>query len=120
MCPSNRRAAAGVLSLVALAGLAAPAVTERAADPGQEPAEKTALALSGSTCRTAVEGSRVVAYCHNPYPESDLVRLHIECERWWDLDADGTPVEVGPAQTVRLTDRCWKEVRTAWVSHHRM
>ncbi|MGW0559283.1 hypothetical protein ACWDZ4_01300 [Streptomyces sp. NPDC003016] len=120
MRPSNRRAAAGVLSLAALAGLAAPALAERAADPGRQTPEETVSALSGSTCWTTVEGSRVVAYCHNPYPETDLVRLHTECERWWDLDADGAPVEVGPAQTVRLTDRCWKEVRAAWVSHHRM
>ncbi|MGX1884139.1 hypothetical protein [Streptomyces sp. NPDC055287] len=126
MRPSNRRAAAGLLAVVAVAGLAAPAVAERAADPGREPANKAArkaagdVPLFGSTCRTTVEGSRVVAYCHNPYPVSDLVRLHTECDRWWDIDADGSPVEVGPAQTVRLTDRCWKEVRTAWVSHHRM
>ncbi|MBT2395048.1 hypothetical protein [Streptomyces sp. ISL-100] len=135
MRPSNRRAAAGLLAVVAVAGLAAPAVAGRAADPDRKPAKKAAdqkagqkaprkvddkVTLFGSTCRTTVEGSRVVAYCHNPYPESDLVQLHTECERWWDIDADGSPVEVGPAQTVRLTDRCWKEVRAAWVSHHRM
>ncbi|MEV8307503.1 hypothetical protein AB0P36_09105 [Streptomyces flavidovirens] len=119
MRPSNRRAAAGLLAMAAVAGLAAPAVAERAADAGPKPAAKK-VALFGSTCRTTIDGSRVVAYCHNPYPESDLVRLHTECDRWWDIDADGSPVEVGPAQTVRLTDRCWKEVRSAWVSHHRM
>ncbi|MFD5101078.1 hypothetical protein [Streptomyces albidochromogenes] len=124
MRPSNRRAAAGALALAAVAALAAPAVAERASDPGRKPAKARqtppGVALFGATCRTTVEGSRVVAYCHNPYPVSDLVRLHTECDRWWDIDADGSPVEVGPAQTVRLTDRCWKEVRTAWVSHHRM
>lgn len=122
MRPSNRRAAAGVLALFAVAALAAPAVAGRAAGPGRGPAGEAVpeVALFGSTCRTSVQGSRVVAYCHNPYPVSDIVRLHTECDRWWDIDADGSPVEVGPAQTVRLTDRCWKEVRTAWVSHHRM
>jgi hypothetical protein len=73
----------------------------------------------GAECRTSVIGSRVVAYCHNPYVDTDRVRLHIECDRWWDLDSDGSPVEAGPAQTVRLTGRCWKEVRSVWVSHQR-
>ncbi|MGW7052090.1 hypothetical protein [Streptomyces sp. NPDC054887] len=124
MRPSNRQAAAGALALAAVAALAAPAVAGRGPQPGPGPGHvrETApqVALFGSTCRTTVEGSRVVAYCHNPYPATDLVRLHVECDRWWDIDADGLPVEVAPAQTVRLTDRCWKEVRTAWVSHHRM
>ncbi|MFC8199448.1 hypothetical protein ACFWBR_33390 [Streptomyces sp. NPDC060006] len=73
----------------------------------------------GAACRTVVDGSYVTAYCHNPYPEPDRVGLHIECDRWWDIDADGARVEAGPAQTVRLTGRCWKEVRSAWVSHRR-
>ncbi|WP_370880410.1 hypothetical protein [Streptomyces aurantiacus] len=73
----------------------------------------------GAVCRTVVDGSDVTAYCHNPYPEPDHVGLHIECERWWDIDADGTRVEAGPAQNVRLTGRCWKEVRSAWVSHQK-
>ncbi|MFE1042701.1 hypothetical protein ACFW4L_28865, partial [Streptomyces sp. NPDC058832] len=60
-----------------------------------------------------------IAHCHNPYPEPDHVRLHIECERWWDLDTDTSPVQAAPAQTVRLDGRCWKEVRAAWVSHAR-
>ena len=73
----------------------------------------------GAACRTVVDGSYVTAYCHNPYPEPDHVGLHIECERWWDIDADGARVEAGPAQNVRLTGRCWKEVRSAWVSHQK-
>ncbi|MCX4785835.1 MULTISPECIES: hypothetical protein [unclassified Streptomyces] len=72
---------------------------------------------AGSECRTSVLGSRVVAYCHNPYPSTDRVQLHTECRRWWDIDADATPVDVGPGQTVRLDDRCWKEVGSAWVTH---
>ncbi|MFF5186055.1 hypothetical protein ACFY30_20180 [Streptomyces sp. NPDC000345] len=73
----------------------------------------------GAECRTGVRGSHVVAHCHNPYADTDRVRLHIECERWWDLDTDGAPVDAGPAMTVRLTGRCWKEVRSAWVSHEK-
>ncbi|MFJ6988615.1 MULTISPECIES: hypothetical protein [unclassified Streptomyces] len=74
---------------------------------------------AGAECRTSVEGSHVVAYCHNPYAATDRVRLHVECARWWDLDTDGAATEVGPAETVRLTARCWKEVDAAWVSHAR-
>lgn len=73
----------------------------------------------GAECRTTVEGSHVTAYCHNPYPDTDRVALHIECDRWWDLDTDGDPVEAGPAMTVRLTGRCWMEVRSVWVSHEK-
>ncbi|MFF7329506.1 hypothetical protein ACIQU5_13420 [Streptomyces sp. NPDC090306] len=73
--------------------------------------------LSGAQCRTTVDGSRVTAYCHNPYPATDRVSLHIECDRWWDVDSDGAPVATGPAQTVRLTGRCWKEIHSAWVGH---
>ncbi|MEU9095734.1 hypothetical protein ACIOEW_37285 [Streptomyces sp. NPDC087901] len=72
---------------------------------------------SGAECRTSVKGSRVVAYCHNPYPSTDRVQLHTECARWWDIDADSEPVDVGPGGTVRLDDRCWKEVGSAWVTH---
>ncbi|TXS47226.1 hypothetical protein [Streptomyces sp. OR43] len=72
---------------------------------------------SGAECRTSVKGSRVVAYCHNPYPTADRVQLHTECARWWDIDADSRPVEVPAGRTVRLDDRCWKEVRSAWVTH---
>jgi hypothetical protein len=68
-------------------------------------------------CRTVVEGSWATGFCHNPYPETDRVRLHIECERWWDIDVDSAPVEIGPAGYAELTDRCWKEIRAVWVSH---
>ncbi|MFE5895441.1 hypothetical protein ACWCQZ_09925 [Streptomyces sp. NPDC002285] len=71
----------------------------------------------GAACRVSVTGSQVTAYCHNPYPETDRVSLHVECARWWDIDSDGSPVDAEPAQTVRLTGRCWKEVGSAWVSH---
>ncbi|MDX2677482.1 hypothetical protein [Streptomyces soliscabiei] len=73
----------------------------------------------GAECRTGIDGSHVVAYCHNPYADTDRVSLHIECDRWWDLDTDGAPVDAEPAMTVRLTGRCWKEVRSAWISHQK-
>ncbi|MEU5599015.1 hypothetical protein [Streptomyces sp. NPDC020298] len=76
--------------------------------------------LFGAECRTAVSGSQVVAYCHNPYVGIDRVRLHIECDRWWDLDTDGDPVDTDPAMTVRLAGRCWKEVRSVWISHQKV
>ncbi|MER6914965.1 hypothetical protein ABT354_25090 [Streptomyces sp. NPDC000594] len=69
-------------------------------------------------CWTEVEGSRATAHCLNPYPVIDRVRLHIECERWWDIDTDGAAAEILPAGRVTLTDRCWKEIRAVWVSHH--
>jgi hypothetical protein len=74
----------------------------------------------GASCHSRVSGSQVTAYCHNPYPRTDGVRLHIECDRWWDLDSDGVQVRAGPAQTVRLTGRCWKEIRAVWVSHRKL
>ncbi|MEU5533455.1 hypothetical protein [Streptomyces sp. NPDC020362] len=79
----------------------------------------TAPSLFGASCRTAVHGSHVVAYCHNPYVDVDRVRLHIECARWWDIDTDSAPVDAEPAMTVRLTGRCWKNVQSVWISHQR-
>ncbi|MGW1555866.1 hypothetical protein ACWCQ1_05030 [Streptomyces sp. NPDC002144] len=73
----------------------------------------------GAECRTKVTGSHVTSYCHNPYPQTDGVSLHVECERWWDLDTDSATVDAGPAMTVRLTGRCWEEVRSAWITHQR-
>ncbi|MGA5425034.1 hypothetical protein [Streptomyces lavendulocolor] len=70
-----------------------------------------------ASCRTSVEGSRVTAYCHNPNPGADRVQLHVECARWWDIDSDSAPVEVGPTAYAELTQRCWKEVDEAWISH---
>jgi hypothetical protein len=70
-----------------------------------------------ANCRAVVDGSRATAYCHNPYPTTDRVRLHVECARWWDVDVDTVPVAIDPAGYAELTDRCWKEIRTVWVSH---
>ncbi|GAA4925267.1 hypothetical protein ACFPM3_30765 [Streptomyces coeruleoprunus] len=71
----------------------------------------------GASCRTTIEGSQVTAHCHNPYPRTDRVQLHVECDRWWDVDADSRPVDIGPTAYAELTERCWKEVRSAWLSH---
>ncbi|GGJ37746.1 hypothetical protein GCM10010121_056180 [Streptomyces brasiliensis] len=81
--------------------------------------EGAAPHLFGAECRTTVHGSHVMAYCHNPYVDVDRVSLHIECDSWWDLDTDTDPVDAGPAMTVRLTGRCWEDVRSVWVSHQR-
>ncbi|BFP56150.1 hypothetical protein SCMC78_59570 [Streptomyces sp. CMC78] len=116
--PTRRRTRLLLAAPVVVAALAVPLGVHaaRGADSGtgEEPPKPEP---AGSECRTSIEGSRVVAYCHNPYPSTDLVRLHTECDRWWDVDADGATVAVEPGRTVRLEDRCWKEVATAWVSH---
>ncbi|MGW6275060.1 MULTISPECIES: hypothetical protein [unclassified Streptomyces] len=109
---------AALTLLIALPyGAASHAVSE--ATPSRARGEASAPRPFGAECRTSVEGSEAVAYCHNPYPETDRVRLHVECDQWWDIDSDGARVEAGPAQTVRLTGRCWKEIRTVWVSHEK-
>lgn len=100
----------------------APAVVDLAqipAEPPVQPAPPAARELFGADCDTEINGSQVVAFCHNGYPQTDLVRLHVECDRWWDVDGDGAAVAVGPAGRVELSARCWKEVRSAWVSHQR-
>ena len=104
---TSRRAAAAAL-LIALVSFVAAAPHP----PAQErPRHRKAA------CNTWVRGSRATASCFNPYPGTDRVQLHVECARWWDPDMDAHPVEVGPAQHVRLAERCWKEIRKAWVSH---
>lgn len=109
---------AALTLLIALPyGAASHAVGE--AKPARARVEAAEPRPFGAECRTTVEGSDAVVYCHNPYPEPDRVRLHVECEQWWDIDSDGVPVEAGPAETVRLTGRCWKEIRTVWVSHEK-
>lgn len=99
------------LSYEAMAHARVPAAT------AQDAKEAESQEPFGAACRIGLTGSRVTAYCHNPYPVTDRVSLHVECARWWDLDSDGSPVDAGPAQTVRLTARCWKEIDSAWVSH---
>ncbi|MGP3635283.1 hypothetical protein ACTU45_18260 [Streptomyces sp. 24-1644] len=121
MRPTRRRTSALLAVSAAVAGLVTPVgvyAANRAGSGAAAPLAPTPEP-SGSECRTSVEGSRVIAYCHNPYPSVDLVQLHTECSRWWDVDADGKAVAVEPGRTVRLDDRCWKEVTAAWVSHRR-
>ncbi|MEU3944726.1 hypothetical protein [Streptomyces sp. NPDC029526] len=103
--------------VLALPYQAFPHTAVRSAQPA--PRKPAADDPFGAACRIRVDGSSVTAYCHNPYPVTDRVSLHVECVRWWDLDADSAPVAAGPAQTVRLTGRCWKEVGAAWVSHRK-
>ena len=74
-------------------------------------------ASADAECHAVVHGSQGIAWCHNPDPDVDHVQLHIECRRWWDPDVDARPVPVGPAETVTLTDRCWKEIQSVWVTH---
>nr|WP_314249209.1 hypothetical protein [Streptomyces sp. DSM 40907] len=100
----------------------APAVVELTDIPVEPPVQPVPPAggeLFGADCDTVIHGSQVSAYCHNAYPQTDLVRLHVECDRWWDVDGDGVAVPVGPAGRTELVGRCWKEVRSAWVSHRR-
>ncbi|WP_414721112.1 hypothetical protein [Streptomyces sp.] len=116
----HRRVAAIASAAVLLAGSAvlaevraapAPAGNRAAGVGSEQPPEYEA------SCRTAVQGSRVTAYCHNPFPGTDRIRLHVECETWWDIDSDSAPVEVGPTDYAELTGRCWKDVRAAWITH---
>lgn len=88
-------------------------------EPSVQPVKPGARDLFGADCDIVTEGSTVTAYCHNGYPETDLVRLHVECDRWWDVDGDGAAVPVGPAGRAEITGRCWKEVRSTWVTHQR-
>ncbi|MFF1647126.1 hypothetical protein [Streptomyces sp. NPDC058240] len=119
MRSTRRRTGILLAASIAVAGLAAPvgiSVAGRVGAGASTPDAPTSDP-AGSECRTSVRGSRVVAYCHNPYPSTDRVQLHTECRRWWDIDADAPPVDVGPGRTVRLDDRCWKEVGSVWVTH---
>ncbi|WP_443058468.1 hypothetical protein [Streptomyces sp. NBC_00442] len=117
---AERRALALLfLLLVTAAGLAAPSVVRAATAPEAVPATPAPEPF-GAACRASVQGSHVVAYCHNPYPDTDRVALHTDCAMWWDLDADAAPVDVAPGQTVRLTDRCWKGVGAVWMTHQKV
>ena len=119
----SHRFAPAFLSLALVTVLpydAMPPHGKRTASHAREDAGKSAdPAPFGSECRVLVTGAHVVAYCHNPYPDTDHVSLHIECAQWWDIDTDTAPAEAGPAMTVRLTGRCWEAVRSAWVTHQR-
>ncbi|WP_424214442.1 hypothetical protein ACN20G_21515 [Streptomyces sp. BI20] len=89
------------------------------AEPPAPPPRPASGGLFGADCAVVVTGSTVAADCHNPYPDTDRIRLHVECDRWWDVDGDSAATAVLPAGRTRLLGRCWKEVRAAWVTHHR-
>ena len=91
-----------VVATVIVASTAAPAA-------GRSPAADT-------QCYIRIQGSAATATCHNPDPDQVRMRLHIRCARWWDPSVDSAPSTVGPAQTVVLTDRCWKEIGAVWVT----
>lgn len=104
---------AGLALLVTLP-MGPPSVAEATARPAVR-AERP----FGAECRIRQHGSHIIAQCHNPYPETDRVALHIECRQWWDIDTDSARVAAGPAMTVRLTGRCWRDIASAWVTHAR-
>ncbi|MFE2481082.1 hypothetical protein [Streptomyces sp. NPDC059389] len=103
----------------AVAEPAAVDLDEIPAEPPVRPRPPAERELYGADCETVIEGSQVTATCQNGYPETDFLRLHVECDRWWDVDADSAPVALEPAGRTELTSRCWKEVRSAWVTHRR-
>ncbi|MER5940620.1 hypothetical protein ABT121_25225 [Streptomyces sp. NPDC001928] len=115
----SRRLASTTVALALVLPLSYEAMTHAHARVHTAPTQAEPREPFGADCRIGVTGSHVTAYCHNPYPQTDSVSLHVECARWWDLDSDGSAVEAEPAQTVRLTARCWKEVGSVWVSHQR-
>ncbi|PHQ48741.1 hypothetical protein BLA24_28790 [Streptomyces cinnamoneus] len=94
-----------MLLLTAAAVLTA-AATPRAPDPRRE-----------AECHTRVRGSHVTASCYNGNATTDRVQLHVTCARWWDPAMDTAVVDVGPARRADLAQRCWLEVRDAWVTH---
>lgn len=112
----SRSVAPLTLALTLVLSLPYDAMSHARVPNGHSPAPD----LFGAECRTTVHGSRVVAYCHNPYVDTDRVQLHIECAQWWDIDTDGSPADTGPAMTVRLSGRCWKDVRAVWISHQKV
>ncbi|MFI7388726.1 hypothetical protein [Streptomyces sp. NPDC049813] len=122
MLSSHRRTAPALAALALLLALPCDAASDTAGDHAHAPAHarEKKRELFGSACRVLVDGTRASAACTNPYPAVDRIALHIECDPWWDIDTDTAPAEVGPAGTVRLAGRCWKTVRTAWVSHQKV
>ncbi|MEV5137345.1 hypothetical protein AB0K71_18410 [Streptomyces syringium] len=100
-----RRTAALLLTAAALAGSLAPMAAAAPAEPQE------------AECRTRIHGSHATAVCFNGHARPDRVQLHVECARWWDPDMDTAPVTVDPARHASLAQRCWLEIRHAWVTH---
>jgi hypothetical protein len=70
--------------------------------PGKPPAPQ----LFGAWCRTRVTGSHVTAYCHNPYPQTDGVSLHVFNVRdGGDLKVEIPNVQGQTAATFHCTRR---------------
>ena len=115
------RFTAAVVLLISLPCLAAcaPAQGATAEKGGHARVADKKRERFGADCRIEIDRDLVSAICHNPYPTVDRVALHVECAKWWDIDTDSRPKAVFPAETLRMDGRCWKNVRTAWVSHHR-
>lgn len=112
-CASRfRRTAAVLLAAWAVAGsgaaAAVPVAPHRSVRAGQ-PLE--------AECSARIDGSRAVADCFNANATPDRVQLHVQCARWWDPGMDTATVTVEPARHVSLAQRCWLEIRQAWVSH---
>ncbi|MFG3255464.1 hypothetical protein [Streptomyces sp. NPDC048172] len=80
---------------------------------------ETTTTTARPACRAEIDGSTGRVACRNETGRTARVQLHIECRRWWDIDVDGEPVTLAPGKSVRLADRCWAEVRKAWVSFPR-
>jgi hypothetical protein len=100
-----RRVVGSAVVAGAVAGLVATAAQGVSADEG-----------TGTTCHLAQGAASAVATCHNPDPTTGHVQLHVACARWWDPPTDSATVTVDPAQWVTVSGRCWKEIRTAWVT----
>lgn len=118
--PRRRTTALMAAAVIAL-GLTASSEVRGTRPTESGPVGAPSGSLSGdrsqASCSTRIHGSHVVASCHNPYPEGDRLRLHIECARWWDVDADSAPADISPAGHLQLSGRCWKEIRSVWVGH---
>ncbi len=69
-------------------------------------------------CRTTVQGSHVCVL-PQPLPGDRPGRPAHRVRPLVGHRHRPHRVDAGPAMTVRLTGRCWEEVRSAWVSHQR-
>ncbi|MFD9014690.1 hypothetical protein ACFV0A_37410, partial [Streptomyces sp. NPDC059552] len=64
-------------------------------------------------------GSLVRGTSHPPSPATDLLGRPVVCAAGAPGAGQACAVAVGPAGRAELVGRCWKEVRSAWVSHRR-
>ncbi|GAA3069793.1 hypothetical protein FHS39_002099 [Streptomyces olivoverticillatus] len=106
------RTAALLLAAAALTAPAAATAAPRGPGHGRAPGP-----AGEAECHTRVQGSHATADCFNGNATPDHVQLHVQCARWWDPAMDSAPAVVGPARHVALAQRCWLEIRNAWVTH---